>query len=88
MGGLLVCFLPHETLHLEAFIGSGYAADVHGVRDDWAATAAVAGVAEAAFGSASCAQGGSSHSHLDCAQRYDRPADGAERWANADLPGT
>jgi hypothetical protein len=86
--GLLVCVLPHETLYAEVFIDFGRAADVHGVRDGWAAAAPVAGLAEAAFGFAGCAQGGSRYSHLDCSECYHRSANNSKCGSNQDLPCT
>jgi hypothetical protein len=85
---LVVCFRLHETLCLDAFDSPGYAVGVYGVRDDWAPTASVAGVAQATCGSAGGAQGRSRDSHMDGSQHYDRSAESAELGSDADLPGT
>jgi hypothetical protein len=55
-GTLLLCFLPHEMVKAEDFAGSGCAADIHGVRHHWAASASIAGIAQAAFGPEGYAQ--------------------------------
>jgi hypothetical protein len=68
---LLVCFLLNETLREENPMGSGCAVCVHSVRDNRAAAAAIAGVAEASFGSAGYAQRRSRDSYLDCSNRYE-----------------
>ena len=87
-GILLVWFLRHETLHAEAPTGSGCAVGVCGVRDDWAAAASVAGLAQASFGSAGHTQGRPHYPHLDCSKRHDRSENHSKRGLNPHLPRT
>src|ERR1035438_6378390 len=75
--------------HPDVFVrGCERAVDVPGAPAEWPAAASVAGVGEAALGSAGYAQGRSRYFYLDGSERYDRSADDSKRGSNPHLPRT